>query len=278
MKTLYVSDLDGTLLTSKECISEYSIRILNRLLSKGMNFTYATARSLKTALSATRGLNSDNPVIVYNGALVVRPSDKKIIYKVTFSEGEKKYIMSVLNTMGINPLIFGINGGSECVSWISGTENEPMQRYLSRRVGDERMRAVSDFDGLDIENTDVFYFNCMGDMELISKAYSVFSRDSRLTCLMHRETYRSDYWLEIMSKDATKAVAIEKLKNFYDCEKIVCFGDSINDIPMFEVADESYAVMNADETLKKLSTGIIGYCEEDGVAKWLDEHFKEGQT
>ena len=34
-KTLYVSDLDGTLLTPREDLSPFTIRVLNRLESRG---------------------------------------------------------------------------------------------------------------------------------------------------------------------------------------------------------------------------------------------------
>ena len=30
--------------------------------------------------------------------------------------------------------------------------------------------------------------------------------------------------------------------------------------------------MNADDWLKQKATGVIGYCEEDGVAKWLERY------
>lgn len=39
---------------------------------------------------------------------------------------------------------------------------------------------------------------------------------------------------------------------------------------MFKVADESCAVANAHEDLKKYATGIILSNDEDGVAKWLE--------
>ncbi len=45
-KTLYVTDLDGTLLNKQERIHPESIRIINHLIEQGMAFTYATARSL----------------------------------------------------------------------------------------------------------------------------------------------------------------------------------------------------------------------------------------
>ena len=45
MKTLYVTDLDGTFLTKEERISSYSLEKVNALVDRGMLFTYATARS-----------------------------------------------------------------------------------------------------------------------------------------------------------------------------------------------------------------------------------------
>ena len=40
-----------------------------------------------------------------------------------------------------------------------------------------------------------------------------------------------------------------------DCEKLFVFGDGKNDIDMFQMADESYAVANAHEDLK--SRGVL---------------------
>ena len=47
------------------------------------------------------------------------------------------------------------------------------------------------------------------------------------------------------------------------------FGDSLNDISMFQIADEAYAVANAEVSLKAIATGIIGDNNSDSVAKWL---------
>ena len=47
------------------------------------------------------------------------------------------------------------------------------------------------------------------------------------------------------------------------------FGDGKNDIDMFEIADEAYAVENAVSELKVVATGIIESNENDGVAKYL---------
>ena len=50
---------------------------------------------------------------------------------------------------------------------------------------------------------------------------------------------------------------------------MVVFGDGKNDMDMFEMADECYAVENAAEELKAIATGVIGKNDEDAVARWL---------
>jgi hydroxymethylpyrimidine pyrophosphatase-like HAD family hydrolase len=74
-----------------------------------------------------------------------------------------------------------------------------------------------------------------------------------------------------LPKQATKANAIKKLKEMWNCDRVVSFGDAINDIPMFQISDECYAVENAVDSLKELATGIIESNDNDGVAKWLRE-------
>lgn len=57
-------------------------------------------------------------------------------------------------------------------------------------------------------------------------------------------------------------------------DKIYDAKHSKNDIDMFQIADESYAVANADEELEKYATEIILSNDEDVAAKWLEENFK----
>ena len=54
MKTLYVSDLDGTLLNSQQQTSTYTNEVMEKLVDRGMLFSYATARSYYSAKPATK--------------------------------------------------------------------------------------------------------------------------------------------------------------------------------------------------------------------------------
>ncbi|HHV60637.1 MAG TPA: HAD hydrolase family protein [Clostridiaceae bacterium] len=87
-KTLYVSDLDGTLLRSDQRISGYSCSVINSLVEKGMKFTYATARSIVTAEKVTEGLNAAMPLIVYNGVFVIDNLSRKILCSNFFTESQ----------------------------------------------------------------------------------------------------------------------------------------------------------------------------------------------
>ena len=66
-KLLYVSDLDGTLLDGDGQLPEDSVKRLNQLIDKGLNFTIATARNYDSAYPLLKGLNLKYPVILFNG-------------------------------------------------------------------------------------------------------------------------------------------------------------------------------------------------------------------
>lgn len=99
--------------------------------------------------------------------------------------------------------------------------------------------------------------------------YEKLKDSEHYNCILQQELYREEYWCEIMPKNATKANAIKKLQKIWECDRVISFGDAINDMPMFNISDECYAVENAVAELKSKATGIIESNEKDGVAKWL---------
>ena len=274
-KTLYVTDLDGTLLNRQDRVSPFSISTINCLVENGMLFTYATARSLVSASKVTRGLSARIPVIAYNGAFILQPSTGEILTREEFTEEERQHVREVLDRYGISPLVYSFVDGAEKVSWIPEHENEGIRRYLSLRQGDRRLRAVSGKEAL--YEGEMFYFTCIGEKEELQPVYELFANDGRYRCTMQQELYRPEYWCEIMPALASKANAVRKLKEMWGCTRVISFGDAVNDLPMFEVSDECYAVSNAAGELKAAATGIIESNEEDGVARWLLRRFSAGE-
>ena len=139
MKTLYVTDLDGTFLTKEERISSYSLEKVNALVDRGMLFTYATARSEWSAEKATQGLKLNIPAVLYNGALIYDRKTDTPLYASFFDDDSKRYVLHVLRSFGICPFIYGSTKEREHIRWIPERASAGMKRYLSRRVGDSRL-------------------------------------------------------------------------------------------------------------------------------------------
>ena len=274
MKTLFISDLDGTLLTSKETISEYSLQNINALIdARGLCFTYATARSLNSAAKACWGLRQNYPVVLYNGAVIMEPWSGKMLYNNHFNRGQLEYIRRAFSDFGVQPLAYSFSAtGKEKVSWIEGKETEGMLRYLARRKGDNRLNPVHSAD--ELAGDDIFYFTCIAPKSDLDGLYERIQSSFDIRCIYEQETYQSDYWCEIMPGNTSKGTAAGELKKYLGAERMVVFGDGINDESLFRASDECYAVSNACSELKRSATGVIGFSEEDAVCKFLQANFQ----
>ena len=268
MRSLYVSDLDGTLLRSNEKTSEYTNQTINALVDQGMVFSYATARSLNTAKKATRGLHARIPLIVYNGAFVMDNVTESVLIANYFDDSALD-VLDELFGSGIYPIVYARIDGSEKFSFVPALCTEGMNMFIDSRKGDVRANAV---DALaELKRGRIFYITCIDKPEKLEPLYEKYKE--KYHCVFHVDIYTKAHWLEIMPLEASKSNAIRQLKAMLDCDRLIVFGDGKNDIDMFQMADEAYAVSNAHEELKKYATGVILSNDEDGVAKWLEANF-----
>lgn len=268
MNTLYVSDLDGTLLRSNEVTSEYTNSVINSLTDKGMIFSYATARSLITARKATKGINAKIPLIVYNGAFVIDSVTEDILIANYFDESVHK-VLDELYDNRIYPIVYAYIEGKEKFSFIPELCTAGMKKFIDSRSGDIRTNVVKTTN--ELKSGDIFYITCIDEPDKLKPLYDKYK--NTFHCVYQTDIYTNEQWLEIMPLAASKSNAIKQLQGLLKCDKLVVFGDGKNDIDMFELADESYAVQNAHEDLKKYATAIIPSNDEDGVARWLDSTF-----
>lgn len=268
MKTLYVSDLDGTLLRSDETTSAYTNAVINRLTRQGMIFSYATARSLVTSKKVTKGLNAEMPVIVYNGAFVMDNATGHILLSNYFEETVDEVFEELFQNQ-VYPIVYSYIHGAEKFSFIEKASTKGMLAFLRTRKGDRRERPVQTTDEL-IEG-DCFYITCIGQPEKLRPLYEKYKE--RFHCVYQKDIYINEQMLEIMPCAASKANAVLQLKEMLGCDRAVAFGDGKNDLDLFEAADEGYAVENAVDELKAIASGVIGSNQDDGVAKWLERNF-----
>lgn len=269
--TLYVSDLDRTLLNSEVEVSDRSEEIINGLISVGMDFTFATARSWISAYDKVAGLDLELPGCVYNGCFIVDPADGEFLVSKTFEKSESDEILETFLDGGIYPLVYSFIDGKEKVSWVGGEENDGVKGYLRFREGDKRLRRVDGSGGL--SDGEPFYFSAIDSREKLEGVMPFFEENDFFS-YHFREDLNIDgfYWLEVKHREGDKAWSVERIKEMTGCDRVVSFGDNVNDIPMFSVSNECYAVENGDPKVKEAATGVIPDSDEDGVAVWLEEN------
>ena len=269
MKTLYVSDLDGTLLRSDETTSEYTNQTLNKLTAQGMLFSYATARSLVTARKVTKGLDAQIPLVVYNGAFVMdNVTGKRLISN--FFDRSVTQVLDDLIVHGVYPIVYAFIENEEKFTYVEDKCSRAQLDFIATRKGDKRENSKRDVRDLYVG--DIFYITCIDEEEKLEPLHEKYK--NKYHCVYQRDIYSGEQWLEIMPLHTSKANAIRQLKEYLGCDRLVVFGDGKNDIDMFEIADECYAVENAVEELKQIATAVIGTNNEDSVVKWLEDRME----
>lgn len=236
-----------------------------------MIFTYATARSLVSAAPVTKGLTKNLPLIIYNGTFIVNSETGKIIHKNVFNKKQIGLIKEIMESNQVRPMVYALINDRERVTIINNDLNEGTKYYLKSHQNDYRINLTDDYNSL--YQGEIFYFTVIGEYKDLKPIYEKLKRCDDYNITFQQEIYREEYWLEIMPQSASKASAILKLKNILKCDEVISFGDAINDLPMFAISDQCYAVSNAVEKLKHCATDIILSNDEDGVARWLNEHY-----
>ena len=170
-RTLYVSDLDGTLLRSNERTSDYTNSVINRLTAQGMIFSYATARSFHTSQKVTAGLNASIPLIVYNGAFVIDNLTGAYLLEHYFDETADS-LLDDLTAHAVYPIVYSIQDGAEKFSFMPEAATRGMQFFLGSRKGDIRRNPAAAAE--DLKAGRKFYITCIDAPEKLLPLYEKY--------------------------------------------------------------------------------------------------------
>lgn len=276
---LYISDLDQTLLNNDAQISPYALEELNKMIANGLHFTIATARSQVSAKYILNGLNLKLPVIVGNGSFLSDFHTGEIIYMQDIGNALKKDILDSILSEGISPFI-SANRNGNLKLFYHQINNPGLQWYLNDLIhaDDKRREQLSNIhDGLDAS---VVSFTIIEKEDIAKKLGEKLNR--QFPNLLDIHYYENPYdagwfWMSIHDKKATKGNMIQKYVEYsdYQMDQVSVFGDNVNDIPMFEITGNGFAVSNAVDTLKEKSVGIIGSNMENGVIEYIKSKFYE---
>ena len=271
--TIYISDLDGTLLNSKKEVSEQSCEILNELIEKeDLHFSVATARTPATVEILLKDIKMKEPIVVMNGVALYDLQEHKYV--------SIEYLGASVAQQVINRL-----GATLSQGFVYTIDEDYLTVYYDELIGKGRINFFEERKNLQykkfvqdtVHNYDkIIYFVFIDKIEEIQAIYDKLSDIQGLDMVMYKDIYDEEaYLLEVYSDKATKSKGLEKLKKMKNFNEVICFGDHLNDLSMFEVADEAYAVANAVDKVKESATEIIGDNESNSVATFIKEHHEK---
>jgi Cof subfamily protein (haloacid dehalogenase superfamily) len=272
---LVVFDLDGTLLNRDSEISTFTSETLRLLSQNDIAYTVATGRTLHGARRILDGHRFRLPQAYKNGVMIWHPESMRYSSGATLTPGELENVVSACLGQRLTPFVFTLDEDQE-----STVYHPPIVSTIERRLIDsisiDAHTRVCPLDDLPGDAT-VTHINAIGASDAVTAVLRSVDDEPHLVAYsgiaLEGQQWR---WLDVHHTDATKGGAIESLKELLGFEHVICFGDSDNDLSMFEAADESYAPDNANDRIKSAATAVIGHHDEDGIARFLRERFALG--
>lgn len=269
MKKLYISDLDGTLLNEKALLSEETETELNSLIAKGINFTVATARTHATVEKMLKNVNISVPAVLMNGVAIFDLKTKKYVSVQKISDNGKNVLFETIRKYIRSGFVFCIDN-DELSTYYENTDSPNAKKFIEERekIYKKKFTKVNSFN--DCMDKNVVYYSINDKKEKLEEAYKSISQCTDLHAEFYRDIYNTEHWyLEVCSSEASKKNAVNTLRELFGFDRVISFGDNLNDIPMFEASDEAYAVANAKDEVKKRANGVIESNINNGVVKFI---------
>ena len=276
--TLYVSDLDGTLLNRQGQLSDTTREGLVELLDQGLVFTVASARHVVSIRQLLAGLPLSLPVISSNGAFIsdLATGRHELVHGMDGALGEA--LFALVRRHGQLPFLSVHTPEGDRLCW-QGVENEGQQHFVDERLlnGDPRLRQCTDLSR-ELSAGPLMTLVVVGPHGLLQVLHDDIQAQfgDAVCCHLNEDLYRPDWpWLTVHDRRATKDQAIRILAQRYGLSdrEVVVFGDQVNDITMLRAAHRGVAMANAIDEVKAQAQAVIGHHDEDAVLAFLRQEW-----
>ncbi|MBD5270274.1 MAG: HAD family phosphatase [Bacteroides sp.] len=277
MKTLYVTDLDGTLLDAEGRVSARSAALLNEAIAGGAAFTVATARTPATVAPLLADVDMRLPAVVMTGAALWNPktgiySDPRYISREAVDD-----LIEIYTREGVGSFLYTLRDNHIDIyhlGSLSPQEKEFMRLREGTPFKDFHIPPEDALKAGILPREHVVLLFAMQEKEPVCRVYDrVCEAGVDCSPLHYHDTYGPESELmEVFSPSATKGKALRRLRERLGVERMVVFGDQVNDIPMMKEADWAVAVENAVPEVKAAANEIIGANTEDSVSRYIRAH------
>lgn len=280
LQKIYVTDLDGTLLSNEGKLSEYSFLALKKLIEDGANITIASARSLSAIKRLLNGIELNLPVIEINGAYLSDWHTSRHLCINDIPQNVAEEVCNMCTDFGCVPFVAAFDGNEDHLFYEVIT-NEGMEWFVADKCEDKNDLPKQRKITAEILNMNIVCFVVIGSMEVVGKLNDcIRSRfPKQLDSYFFLNPYTIQWqWLTIHDRNAQKSIAIKELIDLkgFSIDNLTVFGDEDNDKTMMELnlqGAKSVAVDNAADHIKKLATEICQSNQNDGVIKYIENDF-----
>ena len=275
--TLFITDLDGTLLGADAALPDGALDAIRELNSLGVNLTYSTARTIRSAKFILEGVPFTSPIGLMNGVLLRDMNEGRYVSGALLYAETAEWI----TTLGGEPFVYTLTADDELFTAYRTLKNRYMEEFLTERVDkySKPFRQLDDFQTLVDEGQRIIYFCYLDTEENLSPIRdAIVAQENpdgspRAKCALYPDHYRDGlYYLEVFAPSASKGGVTKKLREITGAKTVVCFGDNGNDIPMFEESDYAFAVERGADYVKAEASGIVK--SGMGVLEFIRNHIK----
>lgn len=276
-RTLYVSDLDGTLLSADSRLTAATENMLNGIISEGALFTVATARTPATVYTLLQNVRLRLPAIVMTGTAMWRQDTGRMTDTVTIPPATVGMLLEVYRRHGLPTFVYTFREGRILIYHI-GKMSAMERDFMNERAGSpykEFLIPVSGDSELPSPLEDVALLYSMQPTQEVRETYEDIRAHIDVNPLYYHDSFGPETGiLEVFPPQASKANALRRLAEQVKADRLVVFGDNINDLPMMRLVDVAVAVENAVEEVKAEADIVIGPNTSDSVARFIIDDFR----
>ncbi|MCM1517176.1 MAG: HAD family hydrolase [Pseudoflavonifractor sp.] len=276
VRTLYVTDLDGTLLDSESRVDNESARIISELTRHGALITVATARTPATVAPLLAHTATSLPAIVMTGAASWLRDLRRYDDVCYIPAGSCEVIGSLFRAHAVDPFIYTIAGEGVLEVFRNGCLSDKDRRFVEERAHGPLKRFC--FDDIRANRcvmpSTVLYF-AMGPLDTLGELAGALRATGLCSVSFYTDIFGRDTGIiEVFAPDVSKAAAIERMRERTGSSRLVVFGDNLNDLPMMAVADVAVAVDNAVPEVKAAADIVIGPNTSGSVARFIRDDYR----
>ncbi len=251
MIRLLVTDVDGTLLDNNSEIPELNKQALFECKNKNIGIILATGKSIGAIIPVIKLFGLELPQITLNGAVIL-DRGLNVINSVKIETSHFYSVIKTIKDMGYNPLIALPDGK------ILYEKYEPILEVF-KKINEPILKTEN------IERPE-YADNCVSISVAIKEDDPLDSYLRQKFSNILQLVRSGEYFFDILETKATKGNALKFICDTSGIKKdeIVVFGDSYNDLSMFDHAGLRIAVRNSYPEVLKRADYIT------------DENFKSG--